>query len=66
MDNIIDLKEYYRLLELQQLYEKDKLDLDECTIEEIKKLIALYESQNKNIKRRIVKKLVENGGGYNA
>ncbi len=66
MNNKIDLNDYYRLLELQQKYENNELDLDECTIEDIKKIIALYESQIKNIKRRTVKKLIENGGNYNA
>lgn len=65
-NDVMEINEYYRLLELQKKYENDELDLDVCTIEEIKKLIALYEAQNKNTKRRIVKKLMENGGNYNA
>jgi len=58
MDNIYSIDEHYKLLKLQDDYEKGLIDEDDLTIEEINKLINLYRYQTKEIYEGIKKKLL--------
>ena len=60
MDNkIINLQDYYKLLELQQKYEDGLIDEDEMTLDEINALIKLYIKQTKELRVTLSKKLIQ-------
>lgn len=57
-NNIYNIEDYYRLLELQRQYEEGLIDEDELSLMEINRLIKLYKSQiikiEDNIKIKIL------------
>lgn len=62
MNNIINLEDYKKLLELQKDYENNIVTEDDLTLEEINELIRLYKIQIKvlegNIKRKLIHKKI--------
>ena len=58
-NNIYNIEEYKKLLELQQKYEQDLIDEDEMTLDEINDLIKLYTHQIKKKKEVIKNKLLQ-------
>ena len=58
-NNIYNIEEYKKLLELQQKYEQDLIDEDEMTLDEINELIKLYTHQIKKKKEVIKNKLLQ-------
>lgn len=58
-NNIYNIEEYKKLLQLQQKYEEDLIDEDEMTLEEINNLIKLYTHQINKKKEVIKNKLLQ-------
>lgn len=58
-NNIIYLKDYKKLLELQQQYESGIITEDDMTLDEIDDLHKLYMSQIKNLQEVLTKKLIK-------
>lgn len=61
-NNIYDLNEYKKLLELQQQYENGVIDEDEMTLNQINNLIKLYLTQIKKIQKNVKIKLYQKTG----
>ena len=58
-NNIYNIEDYYKLLELQKKYEEELITEDDMTLEEINNLIKLYTYQNKHLKESIKNKLLQ-------
>ena len=61
-NNIYDLNEYKKLLELQQQYENGLIEEDEMTLDQINNLIKLYLTQIKKIQKNVKIKLYQKTG----
>lgn len=48
-DNVYDIEDYYRILNLQKKYENDEINEDDLSSKEIDSLIELYKYQIKDI-----------------
>ena len=57
-NNIYNIEDYYRLLELQRQYEEGLIDEDELSLMEINRLIKLYKSQIIKIEDNIKVKIL--------
>ena len=57
-NNVYDINDYYKLLELQRKYEEDLIDEDELTLTEINNLIKLYKNQIIKIEDNIKYKML--------
>ena len=57
-NNIYNIEDYYRLLELQRQYEEGLIDDDELSLVEINRLIKLYKSQIIKIEDNIKVKIL--------
>ena len=64
-NNIYNINDYYKLLELQDKYDKGLIDEDDMSLEEIRNLIKLYKSQTKRIEYDIKIKLLQKKNGGN-
>jgi len=60
-NNIYNIEDYYRLLELQRQYEEGLIDEDELSLMEINRLIKLYKSQIIKIENNIKYKMLYKG-----
>lgn len=56
MADIISLEEHRKLLELQRKYKDGLIDEDDMTLEELDALHALYQKQNKELKKELARK----------
>ena len=66
MGKIYNIKDYYKLLELQDKYENDIINEDDMSIKEIDGLIKLYKYQIRKIGKNIKKKLLIKNSGDNS
>ena len=57
-NNVYNINDYYKLLELQRKYEEDLIDEDELTLTEINNLIKLYKNQIIKIEDNIKYKML--------
>ena len=57
-NNVYDINDYYKLLELQRKYEEDLIDEEELTLTEINNLIKLYKNQIIKIEDNIKYKML--------
>ena len=60
-NNIYNIEDYYRLLELQRQYEEGLIDEDALSLIEINRLIKLYKSQIMKIEDNIKYKMLYKG-----
>ena len=65
MNNVINLEEYKKLLELQKDYENNMVNEDELTLDEVNELIRLYKIQIKVLENNIKRKLIYKKTGDN-
>ena len=64
-NNVYNIEDYYKLLELQKRYEEDLVEEDEMSLEEINNLIKLYKSQIKKLGDEVKVKLLKRKNGDN-
>lgn len=57
-NNVYNINDYYKLLELQRKYEEDLINEDELTLTEINNLIKLYKNQIIKIEDNIKYKML--------
>lgn len=64
-NNVYNIEDYYKLLELQKRYEEGLVEEDEMSLEEINNLIKLYKSQIKKLGDEVKVKLLKRKNGDN-
>ena len=64
-NNVYNIEDYYKLLELQKRYEEGLVEEDEMSLEEINNLIKLYKSQIKKLGDEVKVKLLQRKNGDN-
>lgn len=64
-NNVYNIEDYYKLLELQKRYEEDLVEEDEMSLEEINNLIKLYKSQIRKLGDEVKIKLLKRKNGDN-
>lgn len=64
-NNVYNIEDYYKLLELQKRYEDGLVEEDEMSLEEINNLIKLYKSQIKKLGDEVKVKLLKRKNGDN-
>ena len=64
-NNVYNIEDYYKLLELQKRYEEALVEEDEMSLEEINNLIKLYKSQIKKLGDEVKVKLLQRKNGDN-
>ena len=64
-NNVYNIDDYYKLLELQKRYEEGLVEEDEMSLEEINNLIKLYKSQIKKLGDEVKVKLLQRKNGDN-
>ena len=64
-NNVYNIEDYYKLLELQKRYEDGLVEEDEMSLEEINNLIKLYKSQIKKLCDEVKVKLLKRKNGDN-
>ena len=65
MNNIINLEDYKKLLELQKDYENNMVNENVLTLDEVNELIRLYKIQIKVLESNIKRKLIYKKTGDN-